>query len=168
MNTNWSITVTLKGTPSEAVLDEIDSALPCDAFVAALPATNQFSVTALKPGPEWEKAASIGCADLLDIVRAHTASEPEVLGVETVEQAEYDRRAEEPTLPEIISTPEVATILGVSRQRVHQLIASNRQFPKPFMRLGSGPVWIAEAVRKFDREWERKPGRPPTSVPSRK
>jgi len=86
--------------------------------------------------------------------------EPNIVGAETLNRKEYDRRAEEPSVPELISAPEIAELLGVTRQRVHQLAADNPLFPEPFIRLGSGPLWIADAIRRFDREWSRKPGRP--------
>jgi predicted DNA-binding transcriptional regulator AlpA len=83
--------------------------------------------------------------------------------VEVVSADEQDRRLSESPMPEIWSTPEVATYLGVSRQRVHQLLADNPRFPAPLQRLGSGPIWLADSVRAFDAGWTRKPGRPPVA-----
>jgi predicted DNA-binding transcriptional regulator AlpA len=77
-----------------------------------------------------------------------------------LEREEYDRRADEPTLPEVVSAPEVAELLGVTRQRVHQLLASKPTFPEPLFRLGSGPVWSVDAIRSFDSKWDRRSGRP--------
>lgn len=55
----------------------------------------------------------------------------------------------------LVSTPEIADLLGVSRQRVHQLIAENEDFPKPAARLGVGRVWYRRAIER----WARKHGR---------
>jgi hypothetical protein len=63
-------------------------------------------------------------------------------------------------MPELMSAAEIAVELGVARQRVHQL-RSTAAFPAPLAELRGGAVWDAAAVRKFAREWERKPGRPP-------
>lgn len=73
---------------------------------------------------------------------------------------ERERQVNEPNYPDLVSAPEVAEILGVSRQRVHQLVSENRSFPEPFMRLGSGPLWLRSTIEAFERSWPRKPGRP--------
>lgn len=81
------------------------------------------------------------------------------VGIETLTEIEYERRANAPTLPELVSASEIGDILGVARQRVHQL-RSTAAFPLPLAELRGGAVWDAAAVRKFAREWTRKPGRP--------
>lgn len=43
---------------------------------------------------------------------------------------------------------EVAEILGVSKQRAHQ-ITSSADFPKPADRLAAGPVWRREVVEQW-------------------
>lgn len=159
MSTTWAVTMTLRGTPSESTLMELKDRLPWDGIVAAIPRLGQFTVTAIIEAPEVRTASDLAVRGILKMVRPHMVGGP--LSVETVELGEYDRRANEPSVPEIVSSPEVAEMLGVTRQRVHQLLASNRRFPQPFMRLGSGPLWIADAIRKFEREWRRRPGRPP-------
>lgn len=162
MNTTWAVTMTLKGSPTESTLVELDELLPWDGIVAAIPRLGQFTVTAMIDALELEKATSVAMGDILDLVQSRMNGPIAMVGVETLELGEYDRRADEPTIPEIVSSPEVGEILGVSRQRVHQLLAENPRFPQPFMRLGSGPLWIADAIRKFNDEWPRRPGRPPT------
>lgn len=76
----------------------------------------------------------------------------------TVEEA--DRRLDTPTIPELVSGVEAAAILGVSRQRVHQLSAGHSMFPTPVARLASGSVWLRAGVEGFARRWPRKVGRP--------
>jgi len=49
---------------------------------------------------------------------------------------------------------EVARLLGVSRQRAHQL-AQAEGFPAPTVQLASGPVWETKDVE----EWARMTGR---------
>ena len=160
MTTTWAVTMTLKGSPSEEILVELDEQLPWGGIVAAIPRLRQFTVTAMVEAPDLEKASSMVVGDILEMVRPYVDGDP--VGIETVDLQEYDRRADEPTIPEIVSTPEVAVILGVSRQRVHQLLADNPRFPQPILRVGSGPLWIADAIHKFKNEWNRKPGRPST------
>jgi len=83
---------------------------------------------------------------------------------EALSAAEADRRLSEPPMPEIVSATEAAEILGVSRQRVHQLLAEHAGFPPPLVRLGAGPLWLADTIRAFAAGWERRPGRPPTNA----
>jgi predicted DNA-binding transcriptional regulator AlpA len=123
------------------------------------PACGLFTVTATIAAGNWEKAKDVAVAAISHAMRSCKIA-AEVLGVEVLDRDIYDRRAEEPSVPELLSAPEIAEMLGVTRQRVHQLAAENARFPEPILRLGSGPVWIAEAIQHFTREWSRKPGRP--------
>jgi hypothetical protein len=159
MSTSWAVTMTLRGSPSESTLVAMDEQLPWDGTVAAIPRRGHFTVTAMIEAPELEKAQRIATGDILNMVQTHIGH-PDVVGVETLELAEYDRRADEPTIPELVSAPEAARLLGVKRQRVHQLLTENPRFPQPLLRFGSGPLWAADAIRRFDEQWERKPGRP--------
>lgn len=77
---------------------------------------------------------------------------------ETAELAE--RHAFAPDTPELLAATDVAELLGVTRQRVHQLHSERADFPAPFVRLGSGPVWTRPAIEAFAKAWTRKPGRP--------
>jgi hypothetical protein len=65
-----------------------------------------------------------------------------------------------PTLPELISLPEAAELLGVSPQRVHELAATHANFPEPMYELRTGKLWLRDAIDAFATRWERKPGRP--------
>jgi len=156
----WAVTMTFAGSPDVSHLSAIEDRLEAlGGAVGAQPARGLFRVTTTLAADNWEKAHSTGVDEILHALRS-SGVESSVVGAETLNREEYDRRAEEPSIPELLSAPEVADLLGVTRQRVHQLVAANSRFPEPFMRLGSGPLWIADAIRRFDREWSRKPGRP--------
>jgi predicted DNA-binding transcriptional regulator AlpA len=58
--------------------------------------------------------------------------------------------------------PEVAEILGVTRQRVHQLIRAYSDFPKPEAELAVGRIWKREAITTWAASHPRKTGRPTT------
>jgi predicted DNA-binding transcriptional regulator AlpA len=51
----------------------------------------------------------------------------------------------------LVGTTEIAKLLGVSRQRVGQL-AATESFPQPTARLAAGPIWEREAVERWARE----------------
>lgn len=80
-----------------------------------------------------------------------------IIASEVVDEELYFERADAPTLPALVSAPEVGDILDVSRQRVHQL-KDTAGFPAPLYVLRSGAVWAEDAIRSFARTWERKPG----------
>ena len=61
---------------------------------------------------------------------------------------------------ELVSVPEVAEMLGVSRQRVHQLIQSSGDFPKPEAELAVGRIWRRADIERWIAEHPRRPGRP--------
>jgi hypothetical protein len=68
-----------------------------------------------------------------------------------------------PSLPDLVSAPEAADILGVKLQRVHQLAAEHRDFPEPAYELRAGKLWLRAAIEAF-AERKRLPGRPRRAV----
>ncbi len=60
---------------------------------------------------------------------------------------------------QLLGIAEIASLLGVSRQRVYELRAKP-QFPRPVAELAAGPVWARSAVEAFLGRWDRRPGRP--------
>lgn len=73
--------------------------------------------------------------------------------------AEQERELRESNVPELLGVAELAEALGVSRQRVAEL-AATEDFPRPVARLRAGPVWQRAALGRFLAVWERRPGRP--------
>jgi hypothetical protein len=63
------------------------------------------------------------------------------------------------TVPELAGLAEIEDILGVTRQRVRELVARD-DFPKPVQQLSSGPIYVKSMVEAFNQYWHRKPGRP--------
>lgn len=93
-----------------------------------------------------------GLREVLALVRADVVS----VSATTIE--EFDRRAAE--RDELVGVGEIATMLGVSKQRVTTL-SKRSDFPAPIQRLASGPVWRARDLSTFKEGWQRKGGRPP-------
>ncbi|MGH3826626.1 MAG: hypothetical protein ACRDQX_05560 [Pseudonocardiaceae bacterium] len=88
----------------------------------------------------------------------------QVIGLRVWTTEQFETEALRPDFPPLASAAEAAEILGVSRQRVHQLAASNTRFPVPVARVGTGPLWTVPAIQHFARIWERRPGRPAAQV----
>lgn len=82
-----------------------------------------------------------------------------VIAVEAMEWEAFERSLDVPNIPAVIGVTELADMLGVSRQRASELARVDR-FPKPFVELASGPVWLEPNVKDFVATWERRPGRP--------
>ena len=62
----------------------------------------------------------------------------------------------------LVGITEIAGMLGVSRQRVYQLIDAYPDFPAPQVELSSGKVWSRDDVAAWtSRHPDRRPGRPP-------
>lgn len=149
----WVVTLTydltLDQTEYNRLADQLDQV---DAGLFSLPG-GRASVTYWAEGPDPISAAAVAHDHVTPLV----GHEP--LAVDVVTEKDHERRADAPTLPRLVSAPEVAEMLDVSRQRVHQL-RSSAGFPAPLFELRTGAIWDARAVEKFAREWARRPGRP--------
>ncbi|GAA4439686.1 helix-turn-helix transcriptional regulator [Phytohabitans houttuyneae] len=55
------------------------------------------------------------------------------------------------SVEEVMGAAEIADLLGVSRQRVQQLV-SRPDFPPPATTLAMGKIWLASDVRAWVRE----------------
>ena len=65
----------------------------------------------------------------------------------------------------LVGTAEIASMLGVSRQRVDRIVATHTDFPAPEAELSAGRIWSREAVESWmARHPERKAGREEGSV----
>lgn len=150
----WVVTLTYDVRPDEDEIVEWGEQLEThDGSVASIPERG-VHVTLWVETPDPIKATNMAQQLAYAVIRSHP------IGIEVVTEREHQRRADEPTLPELVAAPEVGEILGgISRQRVYQLqhVAG---FPEPLYRLRTGPVWDRRAIEKFARTWTRRPGRP--------
>lgn len=147
----------------EQVLDEFADLLQDHHGVpAAGPTQWSATVTIDVDGQDAVAAASRG-KDLV-ITLAGKAGLPDwpVVRLEVVREDELDAQLQRPAMPELVGPAEAAELLGVSRQRIHQLNDRHRRhlgFPHPLIQVRMGPLWAAAAIRAFDRNWDRRPGR---------
>ncbi|MFI6603837.1 hypothetical protein ACIBHX_47040 [Nonomuraea sp. NPDC050536] len=71
-----------------------------------------------------------------------------------------------PDQRDLVGAVEVAKILDVSRQRVHQL-AERPDFPRPRYELAAGKLWARADIIAYKAKWPRRVGRPrKTSEPT--
>ncbi len=159
--TEWTVEFTLRNLPHEDTLVDIQETLDgkgIDASVAALPSAGQWTVSFGTAAKDFAHAVNQVHENFERFVGGKLRLD-EIIAVNAMTLDEQERRAEEPTMPTLVGASEVAEILHVSRQRVHQL-REHDGFPEPLVEVAMGPLWDERAVDKFDREWARKPGRP--------
>lgn len=107
-------------------------------------------------------AAATTAHDLITDLLHQLGLGGEVDGVTVQTTDAFDRTLGAPRHPtDLITTAEAADLLGVSRQRILQLAADHPGFPTS-VRHGRAHLWSADAVRRFDTGWDRRPGRPAT------
>jgi hypothetical protein len=85
--------------------------------------------------------------------------------VEAVDVERLVAELEESNLPYLVGTTEVAGMLEISRQRIHELRKAGR-FPEPLIELAAGPIWLRATISSFNRQWVRAPGRPRAHRPT--
>ena len=86
-----------------------------------------------------------------------------ILRLEAVDADELERENALPNFPDIVGSNEADEILGVSRQRLHELRAAGR-FPDPLVELSATPIWLRPTIEAWLERWDRRPGRPAKQV----
>lgn len=61
-----------------------------------------------------------------------------------------------PRVGRLVSRVEIAELLGVTKQRLHQIIEAGG-FPEPVAQLGIGHIWDRDTVLTWAREMGRLP-----------
>lgn len=141
----------------DAVDQLMDLLEPYEAAVAAGPQSWDATVTILAENSR--RAVEQGSQLIEEMAaKAGLPSWPTV-HVEAIRQDVLAEQLAHPLLPELVSAPEAADILGVSAQRVHQIAAENTDFPEPAYELRAGKLWLRAAIQAF-AERKRLPGRP--------
>jgi len=107
-----------------------------------------------------DRAAMTGAEVVRKAAAAAGLPDWPMVRLEATRQDVLESELAQPNYPELVSGPEAAELLGVSRQRLHQLAQEHAGFPEPLYRLRVGPLWVRSGIEAFGRRWERKPGRP--------
>lgn len=80
--------------------------------------------------------------------------------VRVVTTEQLRRELEQPRGADLVGVVEAAQILGISRQRLDELVQTRNDFPPPIARLSTGKIFTRASIEAFNQRWERKPGRP--------
>jgi predicted DNA-binding transcriptional regulator AlpA len=156
----YAVTITSIVGRSDIDLDALLDVLPIDAALAFRAEGREISATFCVTAKNVYEAAERGRTTLATATRKVSIKKLADIEVHAIDWDSYERQLETSNFPDIVSAPEVAEILGVSRQRVHQLIGAHAAFPTPIVRVGSGPLWLRATIEAFNQSWVRKPGRP--------
>ena len=115
--------VTLTKALADFLMDDLES---LHVGVGSSP-TGRLSVRMTFPAETVEQAFRVGTAIVEKAVARWNADlTPSLEVAEILTEAEFDRREGWAHIPDLIGVPEAADILGVSRQRVLQLVESGR------------------------------------------
>ena len=85
-------------------------------------------------------------------------SNPVVRSFRVLDESTREKENDRPQFPELISVPDIADLLGISRQaaRKHTLKAD---FPEPLLTPRTGPLWARAAIESWNENMQRRPGR---------
>lgn len=151
--TIWRVEIETEPVPEESWSGLVSSLL------AGLNGRSQ----ALRPS-EWGHRSTLGAVFEIEANTPHQAS---TLGIRTFEAAltrATEGVVEPPTITrmelstgayeprELLGATDVARLLGVSRQRVYQLITSYADFPRPTAELARGSIWSRREIEAWRDE----------------
>lgn len=155
------ITAELTSTPVEGLATE-----HLDAFSEALFARGDIAGPAPMANLGTGTLSVITCVDTTDVAAGLAIAQRAFL--DALSAAGLSAGVGEATgypgevgRTELISGADVARRLGVSRQRVYQLMAT-RGFPRPVATLGTAHVWRTGDIDDWSAVSDRRPGRPRT------
>jgi hypothetical protein len=155
-SSDWVVRVTFPTSQDDRQMDAWEERIaPLGGTVAVIPGRPGVHVTVRVAGSNVVDVVSDTVQQLAR--RLEWFESP--YGIEAVPATQW----QEPTeiaLPSVMTASEIASFLGIRRQRVQQL-RSTSGFPLPAGELGGRPFWDAAKVRTFADNWRRKPGRPP-------
>lgn len=123
------------------------------------------------PGlPEtWSAVISVEAGTLRQAIAAalqevEQATGEKATAVEVLQSDEFDRRAMQPSIPELVGYAEIAEMAGITRQRAREIAETRIGFPAAVVETASGPLRVRNQVERWLETWDRRPGRPKAAV----
>ena len=149
--TMWVVTLEYSTSADQETLDRWDDLLDAQEATVMPAADGGARVSVWTEGSSDPLDAALRARTLVATV---IGGPPNRVSVMTAE--DYEQQANAPTLPELVAGPEIGELLGITRQRVFQLQATDN-FPAPLVRLRTGPVWDRRAIEAYAHATERRP-----------
>lgn len=148
----WSVNIEIEAAVDEDRIDQLTQELQ-DASPAVATADNRLAVRL------WIEAPTAIDA----IHQAHALVSRKIDGpivdVQATEWTRFEADLERSPIPELVGAAEAEAMLGISRQRFHQ-IRKTHAFPAPLTDVAATPIWTRQSIEEFLRTWNRTPGRP--------
>ena len=104
-----------------------------------------------------EQAAFLGKKLVEDANHQVSLPSAALVSQQVVHADVFHTQLETISLSELLGTAEVCGVLGVTRQRLHQLRRSGR-FPEPDRELTATPLWMRSTLKDFTVGWRRTTG----------
>ncbi|WP_426004870.1 helix-turn-helix transcriptional regulator [Paenarthrobacter sp. NyZ202] len=163
-NQTWFVDLDLKldEPVSDALLDDLVEVV--EPFHGAISAGDEPKLglsLAFEAIDAW--AATASARTFLEMDLCRIVSKVEISSCRVLDEATRNAENEEPTFPALVAVPDIAEMLGVSRQQAHRL-SSREGFPAPALEPRTGPLWLLAAVEAWSQHTERKAGRPTKSA----
>jgi hypothetical protein len=166
---DWHIEVEIACTApvDDATLDGLLAALaPWHAGAISLPPgpENRWLTTITVEADSAPGAVTALTGILVDVWAKVPAAEGPIVGLEVCDDTTFANRENARRVPQLVGAAEVARLLGVSKQRLHQILSGEDRDPsppKPVARLAGGSVWRKADWSLFLDTWPRRSGRPP-------
>jgi len=159
MSKEWSVRIETTHNAGEErslkIVDHVMQQLRGYAAVGSGGPTSlglQMSVTADSLESAFAKSIKTFTAAILKVGTPHQFR---IVDVEVETAEHFETRLNEPD-PELVGIAELSALLNVSRARASAL-AARRDFPAPYARLASGPVWMKANLSRWLAEWKRRP-----------
>lgn len=163
-NQTWFVDVDLKlqAPPSDALVDELIEAVESlHGVVAAGPGPTLGLSLAVDASDPWGAARAVRV--FMEKELAQLVPDIAVSSLRLLDEATRKAENEAPRFPPLVAVPDIAELLGVTRQQAHRL--TNREgFPTPALEPRTGPLWTRAAVESWNERTERHKGRPRADV----
>lgn len=156
---DWYITIDFSTETTmgdEAGFDILEALAGHHGAAAIGTYTGSISITAA--APDAVQAAAL-VPEVLAKVQAITGAVT-ITSLEIYSEDAFQKRLEEPGIPDLVGLTEIAEMAGVSRQRANAIV-KQEGFPTPVLTLAAGQFRTRAAVQNWINNWTRKPGRKP-------
>jgi hypothetical protein len=162
-NKTWFIDVdmTLQNPADDALIDDLMEAIEkLHGALAVGPGSALGLSLAVEAPNAWEAGQT--ARDFLEKDVAALAGQPALSSVRILDEATRTTENETPAIPHLVGVPDIAELLGVTRQQAGRL-TRKPGFPHPALETRSGALWTQTAVEAWNEHTTRAVGRPARS-----
>lgn len=160
----WSVSIDYEvvGAPDDRRLDDLAERVAPHSGAVFVGSRSIGAMIAVKSS---DLSSAAKRADILIRAAMHRSGIriSEMIESHVVEWTRFEEELARPPMPELVGATEAAALLGVSRQRFHE-IRRTLDFPDPLAEVAATPLWTRAGIEEFLRGWARKPGRPPADI----